>query len=66
MTIIHEEDLEDSALISNFNSRFATTFQMKNLSATHASLMTGSNPKLAGKNNNSDLSAVIEEYPKLS
>lgn len=36
MTIIHEEELEDSALISNFNSRLATTHALKNLSATHA------------------------------
>jgi len=40
MTIIHEEDFEDSALISNFNSKLASTNAFKNLTATHATLIS--------------------------
>ena len=48
MTIIHEEELEDSAFISNFNSQFSYIKQTSKEEVTH-------------KRKNSDLSAVIEE-----
>lgn len=52
MTIIQEEELEDSAFISNFNSALQNTTYFKNTTAE---------PSHRDKTKNTDLDEVIEE-----